>query len=330
MSDAISIYTDFKVYEEEVAGFMHERLAENINIFNEASRGSIVLVNDVHPGHYLKSSLFTRVSGLVTRQDISSTSAVDSKKLSQDEEISVKRHIKVGPVQVTPKSYKVAGLPYNEDPAAILAGQFADDLTKYMVDSAIISAKAAVLGQTSLLYDITDTAAPTANLKAIMRTKMKWGDQASKLACVVMHSVPYTDLWEDKLNYALESVAGFGIASGEVGNALGAGLIVTDNSNLINTTPDPDQYYSLLLAPGAVVVRMSEAMEWASERHTGFEQILYEFQGETAITLQVNGFKWDTGNGSLNPTDATLGTSTNWDKITSQTKDVPITCLISQ
>ena len=35
----------------------------------------------------------------------------------------------------------------------------------------------------------------------------------------------------------------------------------------------------------------------------------------------VKGFQWDTGNGGVNPTDANVGTSTNWDKVLTSIKD---------
>lgn len=329
MSDAISKASDFKVYEDEINLGIHEALALNSNIFNEASGGAINLVTQAHPGNYMKRGLFTQIDSLVSRQDITSTAAVDSLKLEQDEIVAVKLHRKIGPVQVTPKAYKMAGLSMPEG-AMILGRQLGDAMLKSMADAAIISAKGAVLNISGLQNDITSEETKTATIKQLHRTKMKWGDQAGKLAAFICHSAPYTDLWEDGLNYSLESVAGMQLTAGGFPPALGARLIVSDNTNLVNATPTPDQYYTLGLAAGAIEVMQAANLEWAIERHTGYEQILYEVQGEFEITVMLQGFAWDISNGGANPTDASLATAGYWDQVYTDENALPIVCLISQ
>ena len=101
MADAISLYSDFKVYEKEYQIGRYEALAENINRFNSASRGTILLGSETLSGHYKKEAFFDRPSNLITRQDITSTSDVDSIKVTQDEIVKDKVHRKIGPLQYT-------------------------------------------------------------------------------------------------------------------------------------------------------------------------------------------------------------------------------------
>ena len=54
---------------------------------------------------------------------------------------------------------------------------------------------------------------------------------------------------------------------------------------------------------------------------TGLENLVVRLQGEFAYNLGVKGFKWDTANGGANPSDAAVGTGTNWDAAVSSYKD---------
>ena len=112
MSDAISVASDFKIYEAEFNAGFYEALAQNANIFNASSGGAISLITQIHEGNYLKSAYFKQITDLVTRQDITSIAVVDSKKLEQVEEASVKLHNKIGPAQSTLKAWNMAGLPW--------------------------------------------------------------------------------------------------------------------------------------------------------------------------------------------------------------------------
>lgn len=328
MADAISVASDFKVYEAEFNAAFYEALAQNANIFNSASNGAIALITQVHEGNYLKNAYFKQISSLVTRQDITSVSAVDSKKLEQVEEASVKLHNKIGPVQSTLKAWNMAGLTTPEG-SMMLGRLVADAVLQRMATQAIIAAVAAVGAQTSLIHDITGETTKTANIKSMNKTRLKWGDQLTKLAAWVMHSTPFGDLVEDGLDIELESVAGAMVSNGGVAKLMGGGLVVSDNSNLYNSG-SPTTYNLLGLAANAVIVRQSELQNIFINKVTGLEQLAIEIQGEYAATIGVDGYTWDTTNGGANPSDATLATTTNWDKVRTDTTGLPIVKLLCQ
>jgi len=88
---AISNASDFKIYQEQFFGGMTETLQQATDVMNEASRGAIAMTTQRMKGDYQYESFFKQVS-LVTRQDITSNSAVTPVKLTQDENIRVKLH----------------------------------------------------------------------------------------------------------------------------------------------------------------------------------------------------------------------------------------------
>ncbi|NIT55109.1 MAG: hypothetical protein GWN00_02320, partial [Aliifodinibius sp.] len=55
---------DFQIYHEQFYGGMYEELAQNVDIFNAASRNAIRLVTEDMIGDYNKESFFDRVSNL--------------------------------------------------------------------------------------------------------------------------------------------------------------------------------------------------------------------------------------------------------------------------
>ncbi len=328
MADAISVASDFKVYEPEFNAGAFEALFQNSNIFNGASRNGIRLVTQVHQGHYLKQAYFSQIAGLVTRQDITSTANVDSKKLSQVEEAAVKLHRRIGPVKVTLKAFKMAGI---DTPAGsfTLGRMIGDAVAKEMASIAIIAANAAVSGQTALINDVTGKTVKTATVKYFNETRLKWGDQLTKLRSWVMHSKVFGDFTNDGLDISLESVAGTLFANGNVPGLMGGGLIVSDNANLVNSGTT-NTYNTIGLAEDALLVRQSELQNVVIKMITGNEQLELELQGEYAVTVGVDGFTWDITNGGSNPNDTALGTSSNWDKVRTDTTGLPLVKLLSE
>jgi hypothetical protein len=63
---------------------------------------------------------------------------------------------------------------------------------------------------------------------------------------------------------------------------------------------------------------------------TGLEQLVVEIQGEYANTVSIEGFAWDVTNGGSNPNDTALATTTNWDKVRTDTTGLPLVKLLCQ
>jgi len=327
MADAITLVSDMKVYDAEFNAGVFEALFLNTNIFNGASGNAVILNTQVHPGNYLKKAYFSRTAGLVARQNLASTAAVDSLKMAQVEEAAVKVHRRIGPIQWTDKAFNMAGI---ETPGGsfTLGRQVGDAVLADMVSTAVIALNAAVAGAGSLTNDITTAATKTANIAAFLATKAKWGDQFNGLAASILHSKPFFDLQADGLNYsALESVAG-SIIQGNQKNVLGP-MVIVDDANLVNAGA-PNTYNTLLLKAGACILRQSELQKIVIQTHVGNEQLLIEMQGEYAVTVGIDGMTWDVTNGGANPDNTALAVSTNWDKVRTDVTGLPFAKLLSQ
>ena len=60
--------SDFKIYQEEFYGGMYERVAQMIQVFNGASRGSLQLVQKELKGDYNKESFLQDIATLITQR----------------------------------------------------------------------------------------------------------------------------------------------------------------------------------------------------------------------------------------------------------------------
>jgi len=326
---AVSLTSDFKIYNAEFNSGAYEALAENTQIFNGASRGAIIMTAEEHRGVYKKEAAFKIIADLVSRQDLTSTSALTPKKLEQVEEASVKLHRKIHPVDMTFNAFEEAGLE-TPDGSYRLGRMVSDAMAKDMANIGIISLVAAVGAQTDLIQDITAETVKTANLLSLIDTRGKWGDNMNKIGCWLSHSKPHINLIKDGLeNYQMDSVAGVLFSQGIANTLAGAPFVVSDNSNLYNLG-SPRTYNLLGLAGGACLVQQSQITRIVIQIVTINEQLIIRLQGEYAATVGIDGVTWDVTSGGANPTDATLGTTTNWDSIRTATVSLPFVKLLCQ
>jgi len=312
---AIGKASDMVIYQAEFQSGLVEGLNQNVALFNEGTRGAIQLVPAALKGYYGKAAFFKDVASLVTRRDITSTSTVTDLAMTQDEAISVKLNRKIGPVAQTLDAIKKAGL--TEAQASFAFGQLAASRKmKDMVNTALVAAEAAIQGNTPMNLDITGESTKTASTSALVRTLAKMGDMAGDIVCWIGHSKPYYDILNGMISDKVTGLADIVTIQGGIPATLGRGFVVVDAPALTDANGSlTDTYNTLGLVAGAVVVTESEQDVFATELVTGIENIARRWQAEYAYNVEVKGFKWDIGNGGVNPTDGTLGTTTNWDQV---------------
>lgn len=312
---AIGKASDMVIYQAEFQSGLIEGLNQNVALFNEQTRGAIQLVPAALKGHFGKAAFFKDVSSLVTRRDITSTAGVTDLAMTQDENISVKLNRKIGPVAQTLDAIKKAGL--TEAQASFAFGQLAASRKmKDMVNSALIAVEAAIQGNTAMNLDITGEATKTASTGALVRTLAKFGDMAGDIVCWIGHSKPYYDILNGMISDKVTGLADLVTIQGGIPATLGRAFVITDAPALTDANGSlADTYNTLGLVSGAVVVTESEADSFATEIVTGLENLARRWQSEYGYNVECKGFKWDIANGGINPSDATLGTTTNWDQV---------------
>jgi hypothetical protein len=310
---AIGKASDFQIYNEEFFGGMVEVMAQNVEAFNAASLGGIQLVPNIHRGEYEKESYIKKISGLVSRQDITSVSSVTPLAVTQGENVRVKLHRKIGPVAQALKAWKMI----DEDPrrfSFVLGEQAAGDAMQDMLDTGLLAARAALVNTTALKNDVTAGATPSISHTNLLDTLAKFGDKASRVVCWVMHSRQFFDLAKQSIVDQIPDIASNVISAYNV-QGFNRPFVVTDSASLINSST----YYVLGLAPGGIEIMQSEDQQIESEMVTGLEQLVMRIQGEYAYDVGVKGYTWDVANGAANPDATAIGTGSNWDA--SQTSD---------
>lgn len=308
-----------KIYESQFQSGLTETLTQNTEAFNAASNGSIVLRSSDVKGNYEQAAFFKTISSLISRQDITSDSALTPVKMSEDENVSVKLHRKSA-TDLTFKAAKLAGISFDE---MIFAHgqQFAKAMVVEQLNSALLAARIALANQAGVTNDVTGAATTSITYSNLLATLGKFGDASDKVVAWVMHSQQYFDLAQNAVSANVTNIADGVIRRVDVAG-LGRPILITDSDSLIATADTPDSYFVLGLQAGAIDVNQSEAVNTVIDNVTGLEQLVVRSQSEYAYNLGVRGFKWDMANGGANPSSGTLGTASNWDKVATDNKDL--------
>lgn len=315
---------DFKIYNAEFQAGLWEGITQMVQAFNGASSNAIQLITESLKGEYAKQAFFQDISDLITRRDVTSTSAAGAKKLEQDEIISVKLNRKIGPVETTLDSIRKIAADQQEI-SFMLGEMVGQKKAQDMLNTGILGVEAALAGQSDVIFDATALGSgSTATLTTdhLVSGLSKMGDMAERVVAWVMHSKPYWNLTRSQITDKVVNVADRVIREANPAT-LNRPVILSDIPALHDANGSATDTYNVLgLVRGGVQITESEQSEIVSETVTGNENILFRMQGEYAVNLQCKGFKWDTVNGGANPTDAAVATSSNWDKVASSYKDL--------
>lgn len=320
---AIGTLSDMKLYEEQFFGGVVETLERELNVFNQASNNTIRLITDIHKGQFEQESFFKYTSGLIQHRNPATTSASTPVKLAQDEFIrpKIKKYVHV---EQTIDALKTTGLSPDMFPFIVgqqagpeIAAQYLESAMSALIGSFKIAAV-----QTNLTVDSTSDDLDTVDLTAALA---KMGDKASRIKLWVMHSKVFYDLLDNQIAQKIDGISSFNIFQA-LPVTLGRPVLVVDSPALLDAgsstaSSADDVYYTFGLTEGAVTVKESEERSVLQEIVGGNVNLLLRFQAEYAYDVGVKGMKWNTA--TTNPTDANLGTNTNWSKIANDYKSLP-------
>src|SRR5690349_9775058 len=118
---ATSLPTDMKYFDPLIQSGYSEVMAQAVEKFNGGSNGTILLRSNRKPGDFDYEAFFKNAGGLVSRQDLTSTSSATAKKMEQSNVISVKLNRKIGPVEWARSAFLKPGL--SQDAIRFAAGQ---------------------------------------------------------------------------------------------------------------------------------------------------------------------------------------------------------------
>lgn len=309
--------SDLAVFSEYAYTTMTEMQDQQIGLFNQATRGGIVLQGGSHQGDFSDQAMWAKISGLVRRRDAYGSGTVAEKTLEHLTDTSVKVAAGTPPVRIDPGMMKwIQRSP--EEAGVVIGRQMAQDSVADMLSVAIMCYTAAVGQVADVVYDHSATG--SMSLIALNKGAAKFGDRSNALVAWVMHSKSAFDIYGEALTNSNKLFV-FGNVR-VIEDGFGRPLVVTDSANLINVAATPDQYYALGLTPGAILVSQNGDFTDNTETKNGDQNIIRTYQAEWSYNVGVQGFAWDKTNGGKSPNDAALGTATNWDRYATSHKDI--------
>jgi len=304
------LYSDFKIYEDQFYTTYNDTIAQNVNVFNEGSNGTISMVPLESVGNFRKKAYFAQIANIVTRRDITTTAAVTDDELTSDETISPKlaRRFQVGN---TLDSFRKIGISPDEF-ADYIGEQAATAKLQDMLDTTLLCGVTALRKQVASFHNKGSNASNTLRYTYLTAALEKFGDKMSEIVLWVFHSHSFVDLMDTTISSLQNTTALPAVQDGIVGT-INRPYIITDSASLINTdgvTSGTNSYYTLGLTAAGLAALETEPEEVVFERVTGLENLVFRAQGEYSYNSEVKGFSYtDTG---VNPADAALGNTSNW------------------
>ncbi len=101
-----TVNSDLIIYDDLAQTAFLERRQDNLEVFNAASNGAIILDNELIEGDFRKRT-FYKVGGSIESRNVNSTDPVTGKKIGAGESVSVKAPWKYGPYETTEEAFVV-------------------------------------------------------------------------------------------------------------------------------------------------------------------------------------------------------------------------------
>ena len=311
--------SDLAVYSEYAYTSFSEVLRQQIDLFNAATGGAILLQGAAHQGDFSDTAFFAKVTGgLVRRRNAYGTGSVSEKTLQQLVDTSVKVAAGTPPIRLDPGQFR--WIQQNPEVAGAAMGQqLALDTMGDMLNVGLGACYSALVQIDGVVFDatgLTDPEDDEITWKNLNSAQTKFGDASGQIAVWIMHSTPMHKLYAKNITNS-ERLFTYGTIN-VIRDPFGKLLVMTDSPNLVTSTI----YHVLGLVPGAVMIGQNNDFDANEETKNGDENIIRTYQAEWSYNVGIRGFAWDKSNGGKSPTDASLFTSTNWDRYSTSVKDL--------
>lgn len=300
-----TLNSDMKIYNDLAQTAYLERLQDNLQIFNEASNGAIILIDELIEGD-LKKRAFYKIGGSIEHRDVNSTAAAAGKKITAGEMVGVKIPFKYGPYEATEESFK-RRLRSPEEFSLVVGQDYADALLKGYFTFAAAALDGAISNNTAMQV----AKKFSTDGKKVLTTGMRaFGDQFGRLALWVMDSASYFTIVESAIAEKLYQETDTVIYGGLPGT-MGIPVLVTDQAKA-NTI------YGL--QAGAITITNSQLADFRSYPINTQENLTIGVRAEGAFNLDVLGYSWKDSAGA-NPDLTALAAKANWEQYATSNKN---------
>lgn len=312
------------IFNEQVRSTATELVDQDVQKFNAASAGTLILGNGFVIGDYVEQAMWQLTNNIAQRRNAyGGTTAVNAQTLGQILDRSVKIDGRVGPINITSTMFRRIGAGESE-PAAVVAAQASAAMFQDYLNTTAACLVAAIGGNSALVNDITSKTgrAGTVTMQALNISNSKMGDRSNQIRAYIMHSTPFHALVDQAINNVeqLFQIGDLTVYS----DFLGRRFVVSDIPALENMNSGGtavESYNTLCLVPGAAVVQVGGLYDMVTTEHTGGENIMRQMQGEYDFHASLKGYAWGGQKTGQSPTDAELATAANWTKVATSNKD---------
>ena len=314
--------SQMQVFNEYIMPATIETLGQMVEKFNAASNGSIRLTTDGFDGDFLQESFFQAIHTAQRRVDrYAAQAAAAATDLTQLKHSSVKIAGGFGPIRFEPSQLTWLNKPTAEG-IEVASRNFAEALMADQLNTAILALRSAIANQVAVTNDVSATAGVT--YAGMNNAHAKFGDRSSDIVANVMTGAVYHKFIGQNLANAAQL---FQAGNVRVIDILGKAVVVTDAPALY-VAGTPNKEYVLGLAAGAAIVHDAGDLISNIETKNGQTRIETTMQVDYTFGLGLKGYTWDEANGGKSPSNAALGTGTNWDKVASDIKNTAGVVLI--
>ena len=304
-----------QVFNQYIMPAVIETLGQMVNKFNAASNGSIRLTTDGFDGDFLQESFFQAIHTAQRRVDrYAAQATAAATDLTQLKHSSVKIAGGFGPIRFEPSQLTWLNKPTAEG-IEVASRNFAEALMADQLNTAILALRSAIANQVAVTNDVSATAGVT--YAGMNNAHAKFGDRSSDIVANVMTGAVYHKFIGQNLANAAQL---FQAGNVRVIDILGKAVVVTDAPALY-VAGTPNKEYVLGLAAGAAIVHDAGDLISNIETKNGQTRIETTMQVDYTFGLGLKGYTWDEANGGKSPSNAALGTGTNWDKVASDIKN---------
>ena len=306
--------SQMQVFNEYIMPATIETLGQMVDKFNSASNGSIRLTTDGFDGDFLQESFFQAIHTAQRRVDrYAAQATAAATDLTQLKHSSVKIAGGFGPIRFEPSQLTWLNKPTAEG-IEVASRNFAEALMADQLNTAILALRSAIANQAAVTNDVSATAGVT--YAGMNNAHAKFGDRSSDIVANVMTGAVYHKFIGQNLANAAQL---FQAGNVRVIDILGKAVVVTDAPALY-VAGAPNKEYVLGLAAGAAIVHDAGDLISNIETKNGQTRIETTMQVDYTFGLGLKGYTWDEANGGKSPSNAALGTGTNWDKVASDIK----------
>ena len=293
-----------------------ENLGQNVQAFNAASNGGIVLSAPGYIGDFVDAVMFGANDVGAVRDRSTGAGTATATQVAQANNTKISVAGRFGPLSWNAQDPAWQGAS-ESGIVQMLSEKTSEYILKFQLNNSIAAAVGAISNANDAVNDVSASAG--ISYSALNNTMALLGDASMSTACVICNGVSYHKFVGDALGNSKELFDYQGI---QVTNFMGKPFVVVDAPSLTVSTTD---YNVLVLNPAGITVENQGSPYIGMIEKTG-DNITKEYQVDFSFDLGLKMFKYS---GTASPTAAELATGTNWTANYSSAKNGPGALLVA-